>query len=104
MAAASVHRAHADSGRESDLYGRADKWSGLRQSNQTARDDKSAGRWGLYLRADDALPAPREVRSNLTLFIKDGEILAFRRSEQLINAENIDKIYGINYERYEDRL
>jgi len=40
----------------------------------------------------------------LTLFIKDGEILAFRRSEQLINAENIDKIYGINYERYEDRL
>ena len=62
MAAASVHRAHADSGRESDLYGRADKWSGLRQSNQTARDDKSAGRWGLYLRADDALPTPREIR------------------------------------------
>jgi len=42
--------------------------------------------------------------SNLTLFIKNGEILAFGRSEQLINAENIDKIYGINYERYEDRL
>ena len=42
--------------------------------------------------------------SNLTLFIKNGEILAFGRSEQLINAENIDKIYGINYERYEDRF
>ena len=49
---------------------------------------------------------PRHAKfvSNLTLFIKDGEILAFGRSEQLINAENIDKIYGINYERYEDRL
>ena len=49
---------------------------------------------------------PRHAKfvSSLTLFIKDGEILAFGRSEQLINAENIDKIYGINYERYEDRL
>ena len=49
---------------------------------------------------------PRHAKfvSNSTLFIKDGEILAFGRSEQLINAENIDKIYGINYERYEDRL
>ena len=49
---------------------------------------------------------PRHAKfvSNLTLFIKDGEILAFGRSKQLINAENIDKIYGINYERYEDRL
>ena len=37
-------------------------------------------------------------------FIKDGEILAFGRSEQLINAENIYKIYSINYERYKDRL
>ncbi|WP_258034140.1 ABC transporter ATP-binding protein [Campylobacter concisus] len=49
---------------------------------------------------------PRHAKfvSSLTLFIKDGEILAFGRSEQLINAENIDKIYGINYEKYEDRL
>ena len=49
---------------------------------------------------------PRHAKfvSNLTLFIKDGEILAFGRSEQLINAENIDKIYGINYERYEGML
>ena len=49
---------------------------------------------------------PRHAKfvSNLTLFIKDGEILAFGESEKLINAENIDKIYGINYERYEDRL
>ena len=48
---------------------------------------------------------PRHAKfvSSSTLFIKDGEILAFGRSEQLINAENIDKIYGINYERYEDR-
>ena len=42
--------------------------------------------------------------SNLTLFIKDDEILASGESEKLINAENIDKIYGINYEIYEDRL
>ena len=49
---------------------------------------------------------PRHAKfvSNLMLFIKDGEILAFGESEKLINAENIDKIYGINYERYEDRL
>ena len=49
---------------------------------------------------------PRHAKfvSSLTLFIKDGEILAFGRSEQLINAENIDKIYGINYERYEGML
>ena len=49
-------------------------------------------------------PRHAQFVSNLTLFIKDGEILAFGRSKQLINAENIDKIYGINYERYEDRL
>ena len=60
--AASVHRAHAGSGRENDLYGRADQRAGLRQSDQATRDDKSSRRRGLYLRADDALPAPREVR------------------------------------------
>ncbi len=49
---------------------------------------------------------PRHAKfvSSLTLFLKDGKILAFGRSEQLINAQNIDKIYGINYKRYEDRL
>lgn len=49
---------------------------------------------------------PRHAKfvSNLTLFIKDGEILAFGESEKLINSENIDKIYGINYERYEGML
>ena len=49
---------------------------------------------------------PRHAKfvSSLTLFLKDGKILAFGRSEQLINAQNIDKIYGINYKRYEDTL
>ena len=49
---------------------------------------------------------PRHAKfvSSLTLFLKDGKILAFGRSEQLINAQNIDKIYGITYKRYEDRL
>ena len=49
---------------------------------------------------------PRHAKfvSNLTLFLKDGEILAFGESEKLINTENIDKIYGINYERYKDKL
>ena len=49
---------------------------------------------------------PRHAKfvSNLTLFLKDGEILAFGESEKLINAENIDKIYGINYELYKDKL
>lgn len=49
---------------------------------------------------------PRHAKfvSNLTLFLKDGEILAFGESEKLINTENIDKIYGINYELYKDKL
>ena len=49
---------------------------------------------------------PRHAKfvSNLTLFLKDGEILAFGESENLINSENIDKIYNIDYERYKDKL
>jgi putative iron compound ABC transporter, ATP-binding protein len=49
---------------------------------------------------------PRHAKfvSNLTLFLKDGEILAFGESEKLINSENIDKIYNIDYERYKDKL
>ncbi|QKG28456.1 ABC transporter ATP-binding protein [Campylobacter sp. RM16187] len=49
---------------------------------------------------------PRHAKfvSNLVLFLKDGKILSFGSSEELINAENIDKIYEVNYEKYKDRL
>ncbi|MBN7288941.1 ABC transporter ATP-binding protein [Campylobacter curvus] len=49
---------------------------------------------------------PRHARfvSNLVMFLKDGKILDFGESGRLINAENIDKIYGIKYEKYEDKL
>ena len=104
MAAASVHRAHAGLGRESDLYGRADKRTRLRQSDQAARDDKSPRDEGYTFVQTTHYPRHAKFVSSLTLFIKDGEILAFGRSEQLINAENIDKIDSINYEKYEDRL
>lgn len=78
MAAAGVHRVHAGSGRESDLYGRADKRAGLWQSDQATRDDKSSRRRGLHLRADDALPAPRKVRFKLDAIYKRRQNFSFR--------------------------
>lgn len=42
--------------------------------------------------------------SNLVLFLKDGKILDFGNSNDLVNSENIDKIYGIDYNKYKDKL
>lgn len=49
---------------------------------------------------------PRHAKfvSNLVLFLKDGKILEFGDSDSLINSKNIDKIYGIDYEQYKDKL
>lgn len=49
---------------------------------------------------------PRHAKfvSNLVLFLKDGKILDFGKCDELINPSNIDKIYGINYQKYEDKL
>lgn len=49
---------------------------------------------------------PRHAKfvSNLVLFIKNGEILDFGDSNELICSSNIDKIYDIKYEDYEDSL
>ena len=49
---------------------------------------------------------PRHAKfvSNLVLFLKDGKILDFGKCDELINPSNIDKIYGIDYEKYEDKL
>lgn len=49
---------------------------------------------------------PRHAKfvSNLVLFLKDGKILDFGDSDSLINSKNIDKIYGIDYEQYKDKL
>ena len=49
---------------------------------------------------------PRHAKfvSNLVLFLKDGKILDFGKCDELINPSNIDKIYGIDYQKYEDKL
>lgn len=49
---------------------------------------------------------PRHAKfvSNLVLFLKDGKNLNFGSGKELINAQNIDKIYGVNYEKYKDSL
>lgn len=49
---------------------------------------------------------PRHAKfvSNLVLFLKDSKILEFGDSDSLINSKNIDKIYGIDYEQYKDKL
>ena len=49
---------------------------------------------------------PRHAKfvSNLALFLKDGKILKFGSSEELINSRNINEIYGIDYEIYKDKL
>ncbi|MCD8212874.1 MAG: ABC transporter ATP-binding protein [Campylobacter sp.] len=49
-------------------------------------------------------PRHAKFASSLTLFLKDGKILDFGESEKLINSQNIDKIYSINYEKYKDKL
>ena len=78
MAAAGVYRAHAGSERESDLYGRAYQRAGFRQSDQATRDDKSVRRRGLYLRADDALPASREICFKFDAIYKRRQNFSFR--------------------------
>ena len=49
---------------------------------------------------------PRHAKfvSNLVLFLKDGKILDFGKCDELINPSNIDKIYGIDYQKYKDKL
>ncbi|WP_170018752.1 ABC transporter ATP-binding protein [Campylobacter sp. RM16190] len=49
-------------------------------------------------------PKHAKFVSNLVLFLKDGKILEFGDSDSLINSKNIDKIYGIDYEQYKDKL
>lgn len=49
-------------------------------------------------------PRHAQFVSNLVLLLKNGEILKFGRCDELINSANIDKIYGINYEKYADKL
>ena len=42
--------------------------------------------------------------SNYVLLIKEGRVLSFGKSSELINAQNISEIYGIDYDKYGEKL